>query len=165
MASADRRFAALAPDRRSGSRPVANYVPAVLSNGYAFLSGHGPLDGDGRPVVVGMLGDEVDAPGGRAAARLATMNLLASLRSAVGSLDRVGAVCRLTGFLRCAPGFADLDDVMAGSSELLREVFGDAVGAHARAVYAVTECVFGLTVTVDAVFAVADRIIEAEEAQ
>ena len=138
---------------------MANYVSVVVSGGLAFVSGHGPLDAEGRPVVVGKLGERLSPAQGRDVARLATMNLIASVRGALGSLDRVSAVCQLTGYVRCSPGFSALDEVMTGSSELLIEVFGDDIGVHARTTCAVTECVLGLAVTVDAVFAVDDGTV------
>lgn len=161
--SADGRFTAL--DWRAGPRPVAKYLPAVVSNGFAFLSGHGSLDAAGRPAIAGRLGDTVDVARGRTAAQMATLNLLTSLRSAVGSLDRVREVCRVTGYLRCAPGFTDQNEVMAGCTDLLHHVFGWAAQAHAATVYPVTECVFGLTVTVDAVFATTGPIVNPEDAR
>lgn len=151
--SAEQRFASLGYANRPAAKPLASYVPFVVTGDLAFVSGHGPLDPEGRPVAVGRLGEQLTVAQGRDAARLATINLLASLRGALGSLDRVSAVCQLTGYVRCAPGFSGLDDVMAGSSELLAEVFGDDIPIHVTTC-AVTECVLGLAVTVDAVFAV-----------
>jgi enamine deaminase RidA (YjgF/YER057c/UK114 family) len=136
------------------SRPLAKYVPAVEFGGLVFMSGNGPLDPAGSPVVVGRLGDDVGVDAGIHAAELATSNLLTSLRAALGSLDRVASVCEVRGYLRCAPGFERQDDVMAGASQLLIDMFGPEVGTHVPTVVSVSECVLGLTVTIDAIFSV-----------
>jgi enamine deaminase RidA (YjgF/YER057c/UK114 family) len=151
---AEQRFAELGLADRSAAAPVANYVPAVEFDGLVFTAGNGPLAGDGTPTVVGRLGAEVGLKAGADAARLATANLVTSLRRTIGSLDRVSAVGQVRAYLRCAPGFDHQDDVSAAAVDALADIFGADVATPIPTVISVTECVLGLPVTIDAVFAV-----------
>ena len=82
----------------SPPRPVANYVPAVRVGELLFLSGHGPLLPDGSRVN-GKLGAEVDVARGQEAARLTGLGLLATLRTELGSLDRVAGIVKVLGLV------------------------------------------------------------------
>lgn len=155
--TAEARFCRLSPRVISAPRPLATYVPVVISGGLAFTAGHGPLGNDGLPVWTGALGESIDRQDARDAARLATQNLLTSLRQAIGSLDRVEQVCKLTGYVLSAAGGDGVGAVVDGASELIFEVFGDAIGGHSRADVSVSGCVMGLSVTVDGIFAVKER--------
>jgi enamine deaminase RidA (YjgF/YER057c/UK114 family) len=128
-------------------KPLANYVPALRAGDLVFLSGHGPIAADGT-VVTGKVGGELDVEQGKAAARLTTVNLLATLRSELGSLDRVAGIVKVFGMVNCAPGFADLPTVVNGCSDLLVDVFGDA-GRHARSAMGAAELPFGIAVEIE----------------
>src|SRR5262245_4664672 len=110
--------------------PMANYVGAVRTGNLLFLSGHGPMrldDKSGR----GKLGRELTVEQGYAAAREVGLNLLATTRATLGSLDRVKRVVKVLGMVNSADGFGDQPKVINGFSDLMVEVFGDA-GKHAR---------------------------------
>lgn len=111
--------------------PVANFQPAVIEAGLVFLSGQGPVGPDGI-VHKGKVGAELSVDDGYAAARLTTLNLLAALEGAAGSLERVRKIVKVLGMVNAAPEFAAHPAVINGCSDLLVAVFGDAVGAHAR---------------------------------
>jgi enamine deaminase RidA (YjgF/YER057c/UK114 family) len=110
--------------------PVANYLPAVRTGSLLFVSGHGPMRGDGT-LIQGKLGRELDVPAGREAARDVGLNLLATMRRELGSLDEVARIVKLLGMVNSAPGFNQMPAVVDGCSDLLVEVFGDA-GRHGR---------------------------------
>lgn len=115
--------------------PIANYVGAVRTGNLVFLSGRGPRK-DGRFVSNGKLGKDVTVEEGYEAARLTALNLLSSLKSEVGDLDRVRRIVKLTGMVSSDPSFTDQPQVINGASDLLVEVFGDK-GRHARAAFGV----------------------------
>ncbi|HJV71545.1 RidA family protein [Ideonella sp.] len=99
----------------------------------AYVSGHVPLNPDGtlaRPL--GKVGAEVSAEEGRQAARLVALAHLASLQRALGDLDRITAWLRVFAMVNVAPGFHETPRVTNGYSELILELFGPEVGAHAR---------------------------------
>jgi len=112
------------------ARPGAEYLPTKRIGDFLFLSGQGPIR-DGVPLVVGRVGGEVTLDEGIEAARQATLNALAVIKAAVGSLDRVEEIVQVRGFVNSAPDFFLQPQVMNGASELLVAVFGER-GRHAR---------------------------------
>ena len=116
----------------------------------AVLSGHLPLDAQGKVAKpLGKVGAEVSVEQAQAAARKVGLGLLASLQAALGSLDRVAGWVRLFGMVNAAPGFNALRSVVNGCSELILEVFGPQVGAHARSAVGLYELPFGAPVEVE----------------
>ncbi len=117
----------------------------------AFVSGHGPLNADGSVAApLGHLGRELDVAQGYAAARLTALAVLASLQRTLGSLDRIAAWGRVFGMVNSAPGFTQQPAVINGFSDLVLEVFGPEVGAHARSAVGMAELPFGIPVEVEA---------------
>ncbi len=112
-------------------KPLGSYVPFVQAGNLLFLSGMLPLS-QGRLLFEGRVGETIPLEDAVQASRRATINALAVLRSAVGSLDRVKRCVKLTGFVASADDFTDQPKVLNGASDLLAEVFGEA-GLHARA--------------------------------
>ena len=97
-----------------------------------FLSGHVPQTGD-TVIHPGRLGDTLTTDDGYAAARLTGVNLLAGIRQALGSLDRVRGIVRTLNFVVCTPDYTDVHRVSSGLSDLLVEVFGPDRGLGGRA--------------------------------
>ncbi|KPL68913.1 endoribonuclease [Erythrobacter sp. SG61-1L] len=131
--------------------PVAAYVPVVVAGGLAHVSGQLPFI-DGK-LVTGRLGEDVSLEDGTAAARACGLMLLAQVKAALGSLDKVERVVKLGAFVNSAGSFTDQPKVANGASELMVEVFGDA-GRHARSAVGVPVLPLGAAVEVDAIFAV-----------
>lgn len=151
--SAERRLAELGLVLPEAPRPVAAYVPAVQSGNLLFTAGQLPFR-EGKVAYTGKVGGAVSAEDGYAAARLCALNCLAVARAALGSLDRVTQVVKVSGFVNSAPGFTAQAKVLNGASDLLVDVFGDA-GRHARAAVGVAELPLDAAVEVEMVFAVA----------
>ncbi len=128
-------------------QPVASYVPVVVSGGLAFLSGQVPM-AEGRLLWTGRLGAELDVEGGAQAARRCALQGLSALREALGSLDRVRRIVKVTVWVASAPGFTDQPKVANGASDLLVEVFGE-LGRHARAAVGAPELPLGAPVEMD----------------
>jgi enamine deaminase RidA (YjgF/YER057c/UK114 family) len=133
-------------------RPMANYVTAVRSGNLLFLSGHGPVR-DGRVVHQGRIGRDLTIEQGREAARLTGLNLLATARQALGSLDHVRRVVKVLGMVQCADDFTDHPTVINGFSDLMVEVFGDA-GRHARSAVGMGSLPFGIAVEIEMILEV-----------
>jgi enamine deaminase RidA (YjgF/YER057c/UK114 family) len=113
-------------------KPMANYVSSVRTGNLLFLSGHGPLRPEGTPSMSGKVGRDLTIEEGYQAAREVGLNLLATTRAALGSLDRVKRVVKVLGMVNSAEGFGDQPKVINGFSDLMVEVFGEAIGKHAR---------------------------------
>ena len=131
--------------------PVAAYVPVVVAGGLAHVSGQLPfIDG---VLVQGRLGDDVNTGEGYEAAQACGLMILAQLRAALGSLDRVERVVKLGAFVCSTAEFTDQPKVANGASELMAALFGDA-GRHARSAVGVPVLPLGAAVEIDAIVAV-----------
>jgi len=111
-------------------KPVANYLPYRLVGNVLYLAGQGPRDETGRQLT-GKVGAEISVEEGYRRARLVGLGLLAAMRDALGSLDRVDFIVKLLGMVNAVPNFNDSPKVINGCSDLFVDVFGDA-GRHAR---------------------------------
>jgi enamine deaminase RidA (YjgF/YER057c/UK114 family) len=150
--SIDQRLAELGITLPVPAAPVAAYVPAVEIGGLLHVSGQISFAEDGS-LITGRLGDDVDLDGGIAAARRCGIMLLAQIKAALGSLDRVERIVKLGVFVNSSPGFTDQPKVANGASELMQQVFGEP-GRHARSAVGVAVLPLGVAVEVDAIVAV-----------
>jgi enamine deaminase RidA (YjgF/YER057c/UK114 family) len=112
------------------AKPVASYVPSVVTGNLCFTSGQLPFV-DGALPLTGKVGRDVSAEDAKDLARLCALNALAALKLAIGDLDRVTRIVKVVGFVSVVPEFTSIPGVINGASEFLGEVFGD-VGSHAR---------------------------------
>jgi enamine deaminase RidA (YjgF/YER057c/UK114 family) len=134
--------------------PIANYVGATRTGSLLFISGQLCFDLDGRLAATGKLGAGVTLEAARAAARWSAVNVLAQARAALGSLDQVGRIVRLGGFIAATPAFTELAPIMNGASDLMVEVFGDK-GRHVRTTVGVASLPLDASVEVEAIIEVA----------
>lgn len=148
----DQRLAELGITLPQAAAPVAAYVPTVEVGGLLHVSGQISFAEDGS-LIKGRLGDDVDLDAGMAAARRCGVMLLAQIKAALGSLDRVERIVKLGVFVNSTADFTDHPKVANGASELMVEVFGEA-GRHARAAIGVAALPLGVAVEVDAVVAI-----------
>jgi len=132
------------------ANPVGSYVPVVRSGELLFVSGQLPLAVSGL-THAGKVGRDFSVEEGKAAARQCALNLLAVVRSELGSLERVRRVVKLEGFVNAVEDFEDAAAVINGASDLMAEVFGEA-GRHARAAVSVGGLPKGAAVEVAGVF-------------
>jgi enamine deaminase RidA (YjgF/YER057c/UK114 family) len=119
----------------------------------AYVSGHGPLDGD-RVLITGRVGGQVTVEQAYEAARATGLSMLASLERELGDLDRVTGWIKALGFVSCAEGFNATPAVINGFSDLILKLWGDA-GRHSRSAIGAGELPFGMPVEVEAVVSLA----------
>ena len=150
--SIDQRLAELGINLPEPAVPVAAYVPAVEANGVLHISGQISVDENGE-LIKGRLGEDMDVDAGTAAARRCGIMLIAQMKAALGSLDRVQRVVKLGAFVSSAASFTDQPKVANGASVLMQEVFGEA-GRHARSAVGVPVLPLGVAVEIDAIVAV-----------
>ena len=130
--------------------PVAAYTPAIIDRGVVRTSGQIPVVG-GEPVCVGAVGDDgVDPEDAKEAARVCALNALAAAAAAAGGGDGLAGVVEVVGFVSSRPDFYGQAGVVNGASELFSEVFGS---AHARSAVGVAALPLGVSVEVEAEFA------------
>src|SRR2546427_55922 len=128
--------------------PLANYVGSVRVGNLLFLSGHGPLR-EGKATARGKLGKDLSVEQGYQVARQVGLNLLATTRATLGSLDKVKRVVKVLGMVNSAEGFGDQPKVINGFSDLMVEVFGEAIGKHARSAVGMAELPVGIPVEIE----------------
>ncbi len=150
MTETETRLAALGLTLPEPAAPVAAYVPVVIAGDIAHVSGQLPFV-DGK-LVTGRLGEDVSLEAGVEAAQACAVMILAQLKAALGSLDRVERVVKLGAFINSTGDFTDQPKVANGASELMVAVFGDA-GKHARSAVGVPVLPLGAAVEVDAIVA------------
>ncbi len=152
MATAEARLAALGIELGEPAAPVANFVPTVRTGSLLYVSGQICFSG-GIGTLVGQVGSQVSVQDGKAAARIAAINILAHVRKALGSLDKVVRVVQLQGFVNSAAPFGEQPAVINGASDLIVEVFGES-GKHSRYAIGVSSLPFNAAVEVAATFEV-----------
>ena len=128
------------------------YESVRIHGGLAYVSGHGPFDGD-RQLFSGRVGAELDVEQAYDAARATALSMLTSLKRDLGELDRVATWIKVLGFVTCAEGFNVTPSVINGFSDLILELWGEA-GRHARSAIGAGELPFGMPVEVEAVVSV-----------
>jgi enamine deaminase RidA (YjgF/YER057c/UK114 family) len=133
---------------------MANYVSAVRTGNLLFLSGHGPLRPEGKPMATGKVGRDLTVEQGYQVAREVGLNLLATTRAALGSLDRVKRVVKVLGMVNSAEGFGDQPKVINGFSDLMVDVFGEEIGKHARSAVGMAGLPVGIPVEIEMVLEV-----------
>lgn len=132
----------------------ANRVRFLRSGNTIYMSGHGPLGENNVPLLTGKLGRDLTIEQGAAAARLAALATLGTLRHHLGTLDPITRVLRVIGFINCAPGFNRPSDVLHGFSDLMVEIFGEQ-GRHTRSAIGVAELYADIPIEVEATFEIA----------
>jgi len=133
--------------------PMANYVGAVRVGNLLFLSGHGPVR-DGKATATGKVGKDLTTEQGAQVAREVGLSLLATTRAHLGSLDRVKRVVKVLGMVNSAEGFGDQPKVINGFSDLMVEVFGEAIGKHARSAVGMAALPVGIPVEIEMILEV-----------
>lgn len=135
-------------------KPVATYVTAVRHGDLLYVSGHGPLRTDGT-MITGKVGAELDLDAGQAAARQTGLAILATVRSQLGSLDKVAKLVKVLGMVNCTTDYTEQPKVINGFSDLMVEVFGES-GKGARSAVGMGSLPGNIAVEVEAIFQVRD---------
>ena len=150
--SPEQRLAALGLALPEAPVALANYVPALVSGDLLFVSGQIARKADGS-VYAGQLGGGLSVAQGQDAARACALAILAQAKQALGTLDRIEQVVRLTGFVASAPNFFEQPQVINGASDLMFALFGEN-GRHARTSVGVANLPANASVEVDGIFEV-----------
>jgi enamine deaminase RidA (YjgF/YER057c/UK114 family) len=149
--SAEARIAELKLELPPAPKPVAVYKPLVIAGNMAYVSGHGPLKPD-KSLMLGRVGADLDLAAGKMAARQVGLAILATLRSELGSLDRVKRLIKVLGMVNCTPDFRDHPAVINGCSELFAEVWGRDHGIGARSAVGMGSLPGNIAVEIEAIF-------------
>jgi enamine deaminase RidA (YjgF/YER057c/UK114 family) len=150
MSQLDERLAELNLTVPESSKPLASYLPAMVTGNLVYTSGQLPLV-DGKLPATGKVGAEVDAEAAHEYAKTCVLNGLAAAKGVIGSLDRITRVVKVVGFVASDPSFTGQPGVINGASELLGEIFGE-TGKHARSAVGVAVLPLDAPVEIEFVF-------------
>lgn len=132
--------------------PAANYVPYCRSGNLLFNAGQLPLR-EGKLQASGLLGREVDTASGKEAAKYCAINILAQAKAALGDLEKIRRLVKITVFVASAPDFVEQHLVANGASDFLVAVLGDR-GKHARSAVGAASLPLNAAVEIEAIFEV-----------
>ena len=151
--SPEARVAELGLTLPSIGQSAGNFVPFTRAGRLVFISGQVPIGPNGP--ITGRVGETITEAEARDAARIAGLRILAVARLALGSLDRIGQVVKVNGYVNAIPGFGGHPAVVNGCSDLLVEVLGER-GRHARAATGASSLPLNVPVEIEAVLEALD---------
>jgi len=154
MGRIDERLGELGLTLPAPMAPPGNFELVTVHAGIAYVAGHAPIDGS-TVLVQGTVGRDLTLDDGYRAARLTGLSILASLKQALGELDRVTRWLRAVGYVHAAPGFHDNAKVVNGFSDLIVEIWGEA-GRHARSAPGQGPSPLNVPIIVDAFVAISE---------
>ena len=149
--SADAKIAELKLELPPAPKPAGVYRPLLICGNMVYVSGHGPVLPDGS-MITGRVGQDLDRQAGYQAARQVGLAVLSTLKTNLGSLDRVKRIVKTLGCVNSAPDFLEHPAVINGFSELMAEVFGRENGIGARSAVAMVVLPENIAVEVEAIF-------------
>jgi enamine deaminase RidA (YjgF/YER057c/UK114 family) len=150
--SAEKRLSDLQLELPPPPAAVGVYKPAITVGNICYTSGHVPLLPDGS-MIRGCVGrDGVQAAEGYDAAKQCGLAILATLKSHLGSLDKVKRVIKIVGMVNSVPEFDGHPTVINGCSDLMKGVFGEDAGVGARSAVGMSGLPLGVMVEVEAIF-------------
>lgn len=149
--SPERNWAALKLDLPPAPRPAGVYKPLLVSGGYVYVSGHGPVRSDGS-LITGKVGNELDADAAKLAARQVGLAILSTLKAGLGSLDKIGRVVKVLGMVNATPDFGKHAYVINGCSELFAKIWGDDLGIGVRSAVGMGSLPDNIPIEIEAIF-------------
>ncbi|QND60698.1 RidA family protein [Mesorhizobium huakuii] len=132
--------------------PAANYVPYCRTGNLLFTAGQLPLK-DGKLQASGLLGRDVDTASGKEAARYCAINILAQAKAALGDLEKISRLVKITVFVASAADFVEQHLVANGASDFLVAALGER-GKHARSAVGTASLPLNAAVEIEAIFEV-----------
>ena len=135
-------------------KPVAKYKTAVLVGNMLYVSGHGPAKLSDKTPMAGRVGADLTTEQGKDSARAVGVNILATVRATLGSLDKVKRLIKTYGMVNCTDDFLEQPKVINGFSELMRDVFGEDNGVGARSAVGHNSLPGNIAVEIECIFEV-----------
>eukprot|EP00611_Tribonema_gayanum_P031330 TRINITY_DN902_c0_g2_i4.p1 TRINITY_DN902_c0_g2~~TRINITY_DN902_c0_g2_i4.p1 ORF type:complete len:167 (+),score=46.46 TRINITY_DN902_c0_g2_i4:1060-1560(+) len=149
MSAVEAKLAELGLTLPPAGTPKGAYVMSVRSGDLLFTAGHIPTRDDGT-LITGKVGADLTAEEGAKAAELCALHIMATVKAAVGDLDKVKRIVKLVGFVNCVDGFGGQPTVINGASNLIGKVFGDK-GLHARSALGTNSLPLNVAVEIEAI--------------
>ena len=151
MYNADEQFEKLGLSLPPAPAPKGGYKPYVIDGKYLYLSGHGPVQDDAN-LIIGRIGRDIDAEAGKLSARQVGLTMLSTIRTNLGSLNKVKRVIKVLGMVNCSPDFEQHPYIINGCSELFADVWGQENGIGTRSAVGFGSLPDNIPVEIEALF-------------
>ncbi len=151
MYNADEQFAKLGLSLPPAPAPKGVYKPCLIDGKYLYLSGHGPVQDD-KSLIIGRIGRELTQEEGKLAARQVGLTMLSTIKTNLGSLNKVKRVIKVLGMVNCVPEFEYHPYIINGCSELFAEVWGEENGVGTRSAVGFGSLPDNIPVEIEALF-------------
>jgi enamine deaminase RidA (YjgF/YER057c/UK114 family) len=149
--SAEQRFEQTGLTLPPAPKPMGVYKPFLIDGNHLYVSGHGPFNGDGS-LIRGRVGDTIDPEKGKQAAQQVGLAILSTIKTNLGSLDKVKRVLKVLGMVNCVPGFEEHPYIINGCSELFKIVWGEDNGVGVRSAVGMGSLPGNIPVEIEAMF-------------
>lgn len=154
MGTPEENFKALGLDLPPAPTPMGVYKPGLKVDHFYYVSGHGPVLNDGS-LIVGRVGDAMDMEEGKMAAQQVGLTILSTLKSQLGSLNKIKRVIKVLGMVNCTPDFERHPYVINGCSELFAKVWGEENGIGVRSAVGMGTLPGNIPVEIEVIFELA----------
>lgn len=151
MYNADEQFEKLGLTLPPAPAPLGVYKPYLIDGKYLYLSGHGPVQDD-KSLIIGRIGSDMDADAGKLAARQVGLTMLSTIKTNLGSLNKVKRVIKVLGMVNCTPEFEKHPFIINGASELFAQVWGEENGVGVRSAVGFGSLPDNIPVEIEALF-------------
>jgi enamine deaminase RidA (YjgF/YER057c/UK114 family) len=151
MNTPEQRLASLGYKLPPAPTPMGVYKPCLVDGKYLYVSGHGPFRED-KSLIIGRIGQDMDIEAGKQAALQTGLSILSTIRTHLGSLDKVKRVIKVLGMVGCTPEFDRHPYVINGCSELFAKIWGEENGVGVRSAVGMGSLPFNIPVEIEAMF-------------
>jgi enamine deaminase RidA (YjgF/YER057c/UK114 family) len=151
MNTPEQNFAALGLNLPPAPQPLGVYKPYLIDGKYLYVSGHGTVKDD-KTLIIGRIGETMTAEDGKLAARQVGLAILSTIKTNLGSLDKVKRVIKVLGMVNCTPDFEKHPFIINGCSELFAKVWGDDNGVGVRSAVGMGSLPDNIPVEIEALF-------------
>jgi enamine deaminase RidA (YjgF/YER057c/UK114 family) len=131
--------------------PLGVYKPCLVDGKYLYVSGHGPIKDD-KTFIIGRIGDDINMENGKLAARQVGLAILSTIKTNIGSLNKVKRVIKVLGMVNCTPEFEKHPFIINGCSELFASVWGTENGIGVRSAVGFGSLPDNIPVEIEALF-------------
>jgi len=151
MNTPEQNFAALGLNLPPAPQPLGVYKPCLIDGKYLYVSGHGTVKDD-KTLIIGRIGETMTAEDGKLAARQVGLAILSTIKTNLGSLDKVKRVIKVLGMVNCTPDFENHPFIINGCSELFAKVWGEDNGIGVRSAVGMGSLPDNIPVEIEALF-------------
>jgi enamine deaminase RidA (YjgF/YER057c/UK114 family) len=151
MNTPEQNFAALGLNLPPAPQPLGVYKPYLIDGKYLYVSGHGTVKDD-KTLIIGRIGETMTAEDGKLAARQVALAILSTIKTNLGSLDKVRRVIKVLGMVNCTPDFEKHPFIINGCSELFAKVWGEDNGIGVRSAVGMGSLPDNIPVEIEALF-------------